>query len=305
MAYDTGSASSFADLLGALDSFLSANGWATSAGDVGRILSKGSAYVNLSADADSLSLLAGTGAASGELTGQSPDTVKIASPGLAPIVFPITFDFHLFDDPDEVYVVISYGGNRYQHLNFGVSDVPGVGGTGLWATATLRGAFDVSTWDGIVYITSAPSYLYAWPNVDLGYFVGGVNTQAAQFVHHGLDSGGWAERGNGSAGNLLGIDSMAGLLNTLPSAYNEAEILLPIHGILRRPDDVQTIVVVPRHARFMRNDNVTPGEVISYGADDWRSYPLYAKNTAARNGVGWNVGALHSGTYAVAIRYEG
>ena len=103
---------------------------------------------------------------------------------------------------------------------------------------------------------------------------------------------------------MIGQDHLAGLLYALPSMFNESETMLPGYACMYRTDGTQTIVAVMRHMRFLRIDNVTPGDLITYGSEQWRAYPLYAKNIAARDGVGWSVGADHSGTFGVALRFE-
>lgn len=307
--YSTGSASSFADLLTAINTFLVANGWTATAGTgTIRMYQKSGATFSLQTDADGLYLSGGTGMSGGDLTGDPEFFVKIGSPQPAPMTFPVTYNLHAYDAPDEVYLVVSYGGDKHQHLNFGVSDIPGIGGTGAWFTGTMRNDYITDAPDAKVYASFGPNYLgTSVSGFNLGYFISGWYDSS--YVHCALEgAAAWRTSGNeaiATPGNLMGQHHVAGLLNALPSQFNEAEVLLPIYARMRRTDDVATVVAVMRNARLLRMDNVTPGEVITYGSDQWRCYPLYAKDTVDRDGVPWSVGANHSGTIGVAIRYDG
>lgn len=311
--YASGSATSFADLLAALVGFLTGNGWsAGSAADGGHILTKGAAVARLWAvagDPAGLYLQGGTGSAAGALTGPAPYASAMKSQAPVPVVFPVTYEFYINDTPDEVYVVMSYGGNKYQHLSFGLSDIPGIGGTGMWYTGAMREdcvnnrAYQLLDFQNAG--TSLDGFCY-------GYFSDQQNGRPSSFVHCGLEGApAWREGArnsydpNWNAGAILGQNHLAGLLQALPSQFNESEVLLPIYASMLRTDGTQTVVATMRHARFLRIDNVTPGDLITYGSEQWRAYPLYAKNTGERDGVGWNIGADHSGTWGVALRYPG
>lgn len=311
MAFDyaSGSASSFDDVLEALRTFLLGNGWASAgATGGGYLLSKGGAVARLWADdtpgAEALYLQGGAGAAGGALTGPAPNAVCMASAAPVLIVFPVTYEFYVNDGPDEVYAVISYGGNKYQHLNFGLSDIPGIGGTGMWFTGAMRDDADNTR----VYLSSNNQNLQTHiSGLALGYFIDQASGRPSSFVHCALEgAAAWRPMWQGSLtpGAVLGQDHMAGLMGALPSNFNESETVLPLYACLYRTDGTQTIVAVMRFARLLRIDNITPGDLITYGSDQWRAYPLYAKNIAERDGIGWSIGADHSGTLGVAIYYE-
>jgi len=309
--YSTGSASSFPDLLGALSTFLVANGWTLTMGTgTNRIYSKSGTVVRFFTDivvgTAGLYLVGATGIAGSATTGDASPAVKIGSNAPTLVNFPATYEFAINDTPDEVYINLLYGGDKVQHLHFGKSDIPGIGGTGGW----FGGSMTASNNNTRVYL----SLVSAFANTSvagqgIGYFIGQSSSNSPHtFVHCGLEgANAWrAVRGSGPVtGDLIGVDYIAGLLRSLPSSFNEAEVLLPIYGLLRRTDGVHTIVVALRHARFLRIDNVTPGDLITYGPDRWKVHPLYAKNTAQRDGVNWATGAEHSGTWGVALRYYG
>lgn len=333
----SGSAASFADVQTAIINFLTTHGWTDQSANAAgtRILSKNGMFLWVGNTSVSISFYPGTGRdGSGNLTGRPSnsvgsgawDGVKMESPGSAPIVFPITYEIIWHDDPtEEVYVVISYGGDKYQHVNWGKSDIAGVGGTGMWLTGALRTDYNANgdtTYSK--YFLNAYSegsngrgYMEVTPYSGFagGYFYEGMQySYMASFVNQSLEplagAGGlynnWSYPQSSNIGALVqgsGCMNYHELLQlALPSSFNEAEVLLPVMTSIRRGSSLVTPVVSMRHARKMRIDNVQPGEIITYGSDQWKCYPLYAKNTAQRDGVGWATGANHSGTFGVAIR---
>ena len=66
-------------------------------------------------------------------------------------------------------------------------------------------------------------------------------------------------------------------------------------------------VVNPRNARLCRLDNLTPGSIVTYGADQWKVYPWLRKDATTRNGKDNSrlTPPNHTGTYGYAIRYTG
>ena len=303
--YSSGSASSFADLLSALNTFVGANGWTTSAANTGRFFSRGGCIAHVYANTDGLYITGATGTSSGDPTGAADHYARIGSVAPTTISFPVSYEFYINDTPDEVYVAVSYGGDKNQYLHFGKSDIPGIGGTGMWFSASMRDDSSSST----VYMnateTNCDTYI---TGNSLGYFMDQISGGPASYIHCALEGTGWKPMcaGFNTPGALIGSgDVMAGIIRALPSQYNESEVLLPIYATLIRTDGTCTIVATLRHARLMRIDNVSPGDVITYGADQWKCYPFYAKNSAQRDGVNWDIGAEHSGTFGIALRYYG
>lgn len=299
--FSTGNFSSFASLKSSVETALQANGWTLSSG----VLSKSGMFIKLTATAEELVAEAGTGAASGDITGAAP-TVKIMSFASSPINFPGTYDLHILDTPDEIYLVVNYNSDKYQQLSWGKSRVEQVGGTGMWVTGSFNGLADPAG-DQRVYLQASYSYVgtgYSGMGCGLFFEYDNVSTVCSH-AHTGLDTAGWKSSGWGD-GSLMGSGNvMAGLLQSLPSQFNQNTILLPLLAVQRRLSNGSTIVVDAAHARLCRNDNQLSGEIVSYGGDDWKVYPLHRKNADVRNGVPWSTGADHSGTFGFAVRYTG
>ena len=317
MAYITGSAASFADLKTAIENACTANGWTLSSG----ILSKNGCFFQLVAGTSDgyarLQLFGGTSQTGTTLNGQPPSNygAKICSNVGNVISFPINYEIHLFTNPDEVYCIINYNSDFYQQLSFGKSDVPGIGGTGAWFTGAKRSdqtLTDTTRGDKVSMAVYWPETVGVASNggYTCGLFLGGSEhggSHNANFVHTGLDATPW-RTGYGGDSALTGFksagSSVGSLLQQLPNLYNNANVLLPIKPTAVRSSGGITIIANPKNARYLRIDNVVPGEIITFGAEQWKCYPFYRKDATARNGVGWP-GATHSGTFGYAIRYTG
>lgn len=311
--YDSGTSSSFAELLQAVEAFLGGQGYIVGDGPSGsRIIRKGSLVTRWRVTANALQCFGATGAADGATSGECPYAVVIGSPALAPMLFPVSYEIFYNDTPEEFYLVVSYNGDKYQHINFGLSDIEGVGGTGMWCTGSYSSNaslnFDQSSRMFIgVYSSGGGGYVQATCIMGFagGFFLGDSGSCVADFVHCGLDfTPTWLSAMNTSTG-LHDQGDNAFLLSVIPSTFNQGNVLLPIQKSMRRPSGLLTVVASMRHARWTRIDNIAPGTIITFGSDRWKVFPLYAKNTAARNGVPWGTGAEHSGTLGVAIRYFG
>ena len=319
MAYITGSAASFADLQTAIQNACTANGWTLSSG----ILSKNGCFFQLVAGTSGgyvqLQLFGGTGQSGTTLTGQPPSNygAKICSNNGNVIAFPINYEIHLFTNPDEVYCIINYNSDFYQQLSFGKSDVPGIGGTGAWFSGAKRSdqtltdaAYGNKLFMGIGWPDTVTMYPYE--GYGCGLFFDGSSSQGGNyfcsFVHTGLNATPWRS-GNSGGAELTGYRSagmqVSNLLQQLPNLYNSANVLLPIKPVALRSSGGVTIIANPKNARYLRIDNVVPGEIITFGAEQWKCYPFYRKDSTVRNGVGWPTGATHSGTFGYAIRYTG
>lgn len=318
MAYTSGTANSFSDLKNSIEAFCVANGWTLSSD----VLSKDGCFYQLAVLSQGsgaypyLKLQGGTGQSGSTVTGVptgSHNSASIASANGNVISFPINYEIHLFSNPNEVYCVIEYNTGFYQFLSFGRSSIQGIGGTGCWFTGSFVTNSDFTSLNAsqCYILASGPEYA----NTDsrsgrynVGLFFEGTGTgTACSFVHTGLDATPWRSSVNSS--DLTGYRgagyTVASLLIMLPNLSNQAEILLPIKPMALRSSGGLTAIVNLKNARYLRIDNVEPGDVIPYGSDQWKVYPFYKKDTGSRNGVGWFTGALHSGTFGCAIRYTG
>lgn len=307
MEYVNGNAASFSDLQTALQNACVANGWVLTSG----ILSKNGCFFKLSNASNYLRIDGGTGQSGSTLINPSPYGAMIGSVAGNAISFSISYEINLFANPDEVYCVINYNSDFYQQISFGKSDVPGIGGTGAFFTGSMESDVNLSnSSSALSYWSVSINSCGNFPNgssVTGGLFssskVGGFQ---ASYVHCGLDTEGWRSQLSSSPGlGIYGINYAAGLLTAMPNLSNNANVLIPIKAITYRYDNGRTIVANLRNSRYMRIDNVFPGEIITFGSEQWKCFPFYRKSATERNGIDWPTGATHSGTFGYAIKYTG
>lgn len=315
MAYYNGSANSYNDLLAALTNACVAVGWTWADG----ILSKGAAFVKLYTNADGILIQGGTGKTGTALDGASPQTPRLGrihtSAG-AQSAWPMAYSIHIGSTPDEVYLIARSNVDYFYWLAFGVSDVAGLLGTGLWLGAVAMASPEVYTaGPGGVYIDENGS---GWDN-----YQGGIASSAALFwktnntapsksqntVHHLLDGVAWADTptapGPTGVGKLQAVACGSPQIARSPSAWNSEAILIPIQAYLTRASSKMSLVVDVKHARYVRVDNYTPEQIITLGPDKWKIYPFYRKNSVQRNGQSAGGMIDHTGTFGWAIRYDG
>lgn len=316
MAYYNGTANSYGDLLTALVGACTAHGWTWADG----ILSKGTAFLSLTVRAASgtlgpgIIMRGGTGKSGASLLNPSPSQPRLGPPSwaAADVVWPVAYEIMAFTDPDEVYLIARHNTDRYIWLSFGVSPLPATTGTGFWLSATGVYQNGVNQAAGGVGMNFTASAISTWNGN--GYYgsAGGPFCRNSGFandsympdaIHVGLDGLGWAGNQVGvSSGSFNAIYAAATQLKVAPSAWNQDAALVPIQVHLWRPSSKCSMVLDVQNARYLRIDNYDPEQVVTLGADRWKIFPFYRKNTAARNG-GSQID--HTGTFGWAIRYDG
>jgi len=317
MAYVTGAAANIADLATALRNACVANGWLQAE----NVIWKGGSYFEITTDVTFVLIHGGTGQSAGVLSEKSPKGARLGGPF---VTFPVTYEISLFENPDEVYMVINFNSDFYQQMSFGTSDVAGAGG-GPWytgahntrnlATSIVNEGMNI-TKEGIYNIG-----MWCFSNVStncLGLFQKATwaDEVATSFIYTNANGvAGWYgyNSGPGTMRLINGATSwIAALLFSLPSAFNNTNVLLPIKALLDMGSNGRATVVNPRNARFCRIDYNAPGDIVTYGGDRWKVYPWLRKNTAIRDGE-HNASIqpanatppTHSGTFGYAIRYDG
>ena len=306
MAYVTGSAANISDLAAALRNACIANGWANPAGN---ILSKGTSFFSVAANGNFVELKGGLGQSSGTLTTASPNFVRLGGSYMA---FLVTYEIHILTNPDEVYMVVNYNSDYYQQLSFGTSDVAGAG-NGPWITGAHNSAATSNNNGCNVSTTFNDIQGYCFSSIStnaVGLFIKGLRSGevGSSYFYTTLGTPGWYgadDSTNGIKNSSAGL--VAGLLGSLPSAFNSTTVLLPIKGVKNMTNNGVATVVNPRNARLCRLDNLTPGSIVTYGADQWKVYPWLRKDATTRNGVSNQASTPpnHTGTYGYAIRYTG
>lgn len=293
MGYYNGTANDMTAVRTALINACVSEGWTWNEGT--QVLSKGAAYLRIQIVSGYMTLLGRTGPASGD----APSVVRIGQLSSVPITYPLAYEIFVFEA--EVYLVINYSVDYYQWCAFGVSNVEGLSGTGMWLGATLEAnnvasnGVSITASDGNNTNNTVTPALFWATALQLG------SRNRNCFANSGLDSEGWNLTIGGGV-QQVGVAQLVPLIGLLPNSWNSEAVLLPIRCYKYRPSSKVSLVADLNHARYTRVDNYSPGQVITIGADRWKIFPWYLKNTAARNG-GNDI--AHSGTFGWAIRYEG
>lgn len=321
MAYYTDAVSGFDDLRTALVAACVAEGWSWD----GAILSKGAAYVRPyvsttenTTEGPGLIIEGGTGVSSGSLTGASTARPRLGRPGAAPQFAPLTWPARYYilihENPDEVFLILNFSIDYFYWLAFGVSDQPGIDGTGLWLAASTRRGYATDSSESVNGVIISPTsgggatistrYLgslsFFWDTNDLG----GGAAGSPRTIHTGLDSVSWAGGpGDVQAGSVNAIYAAIPHVGRSPSAWNNESVLIPIKIHQWRASSKCSLVCQVRHARYCRVDNYEPGQVITLGDEQWKIFPFYRKNTTSARDGGNRLD--HTGTFGWAIRYDG
>jgi hypothetical protein len=330
MAYYTGVATNYADLLNALTSNCQSNGWTWADG----ILSKGALYVSAVEATATTGFLAGiriqggTGKSGSSLTGAAWIRPKMAAPYTAiTVAWPVEYHLHIFTAPDEVYMIVKYNVDRYMWLSFGQSNVPGLTGTGLWTSAVSANRHVSSSYgSGGTYFNNNHYSTYigdasqANHVTSAGFFMVGQHSpqvaisQSAQqdsysnTLHTGFDTvaGGWTyypywdyDTGFNDFGATAGQLATRSL-----SLWSQEATMIPFSVYENRGSSKVALVMQPKNSRFLNITNYEPGQIITLGADKWKVYPFAKKNASGMTSEGQYY-AADSGRHGWAIRYDG
>jgi hypothetical protein len=313
MAYISGTVTSIADLRAAIAAALVANGYTA----LGNSFSKNGVHVTLVANATygRINVLGGLGVdAAGALTSTPPmidsKDASAALAGIGPTIlqFPASYFIHINTSPDEVWVFVRESVDRYSWLGFGCSPAPG-STTGNWFAANTPGYADGQRGSQTIYATGSTYASVCALPFDASAFNSGVGYTFS--AHHGLDGNTWSACGNRGGNNPgAGYQSVVAdaytaamaILYYTPSKLNNEAILVPIRPQVCRGSNLYSTIADIQHCRYIRIDNLEPEDVITLGADKWKVYPVLKKNAAVRDAGG---GVTHSGTYGVAVRYDG
>lgn len=316
MAFYTGQASSYSELLNVLVNSCVLQGWTWANG----ILSKDQVFMRpytassqVAEQGPGLCIQGGTGKTGSTLINPSTCCPRIGDIGLAPTlvpapIFPLKYNLFIFNNPNEVFLIIRYDIDRFMFLSFGYSSVSGCG---LWLCgAVSKGYNDFN------YAHMAPNKSFSitatgggdmlnspTKSVATGFFwqtaKNGVELTATTTCFIGIESIGWVHPQNS---DLAAVYTIQPLISRLPSNWSSNSPLLAIQPIYQRTQNKQSIVAEIQNARYMRIDNYEPEQIITLGNDRWMVLPFHKKNITVRNG-GNNID--HSGTFGWAIRYEG
>jgi hypothetical protein len=305
MAFVTGSAGNFADLQTALINACTANGWAWDA--TSSVLSKGNVFVKLTVSnptTASLTILGGTGISAGALQGASGTPALMYAACATPITWPVTYYILIGANPDSVVLFINHSVNFWQWMIFGQGINLGVPGLATYFGASLRASIQSAPRLSVNQQANAGTGSYPnhasipfWgPDVAVGALYQNC------FAHINFEGCTWGNDGGLNGGPLRADWAANTLMFLQPNAWNSDSMLLPLRVFGSRPSGFYSPIIELPNIRLVRNTNYSDGDIVTLGADRWRIFPGRSKNTLVPNG---DANADHSGTYALAVHYDG
>lgn len=310
MAYYSGSFSSMANLVASVTTALATEGFSVSGSTV---TVSGAGAVTLTAGTNEVWLRAGdsgAGAASGgagTLVNPTPHRIAMAHPRTD---WAVTFPgaYHLFIDAAEVWCFARVNTDFYLWFGFGVSAVPGLSLSGLWVSASCGGVRSTDNYYGGINTWGTVAAAPVYPQAPLPFwaYAGTPGFPSSNsFVKSGFN-GVW-DRSDASCVSAQFIRPMLDVAYS-PNAWNSESTLVPIRVFSARPSGLWSLSLEAQNARHMRITNYAPEDIITLGPDRWMVLPWFRKNSA------YNVDSFsnssgppqfHSGTFGVAIRYDG
>lgn len=325
MAYVTGSAASMSALLSALQGACTANGWTLS----GNVLHKGSCYAEVLVSSyytasGHLSVCAGNGIdGSNNLTDRAPNesylgALRATASGGAwvGLTFPLTYNVHVHASTDEVWLLVNYDTDYWQWLSFGQIPAPGNLGTGNYHCAPIHKTSGSTQLSSVSMLSQPEATSYTGSDfptcIPFAKFTNKSN-MGNGFIHGVIDAStgvpawcsGQPTSMSATASNYAtSMYFAAKLWSRTPNAWSNEAVLVPIQIAQMRASSKLSLIAQMKHARYVRNDFIEPGAIITLGIDKWKVYPCFRRDVSNRDGTGTS-GGNHSGTMAIAVRYDG
>lgn len=320
MAYQTGTASSAANLLSIIQSFAVANGFTLT----GNVLSTSNSWTKVTAFNGTFDPygtpasenyqfvgfqggLDTTFAANTSPTGTVLGNAVSAAVCIANSMYPVTYHLFYNDNPKEIFGVVNYAVNYHQHFSFGeIQKSSSLYTGGGFFHATCAG-YDLSGNGGGHVLDFGFSHddSYGMGIGCGGFFAGGYSTTRAfaygrnSFVYTSSNNFGWGanilggtiNNGTSAYPNITHI--VGPLIIKLPNLWNNQTVLLPCRLFKAVSATYCQDLGSITHVRYTKMDYLQPGDIITLGSEQWKVFPLVSKNT------------LYSGGFADTSYYNG
>lgn len=221
-----------------------------------------------------------------------------------PFDWPINWECFVHNNPDEVYVILNYQGDHYQHLGFGDSPAPGSPEC-MWIHGSCTGlrSESVAMSSSINWRQTAETFWSIGSNTTNGGLDSCYFCPSGSFYNHLSATWVTAHNNNTTSGAAYhrGQLNYSALLYCPPSNFTTTPLLVPIRLTAPHPEGGinMTIVGSLKHSRLVRIDNHLPEDVLVYGAENWKVYPMLRRDATTPRPF---ANVPHSGTLGVAIR---
>jgi len=298
MAFETGGASSAADLLDKLRIFAAANGWtidanvARSDGPTGNVvvMRRGTAiyaavYTDTAAGSSIdpgpyIGCYTYPGAYSGAANAMAQAN-KTSGSQCNKMTGPFQA-YYFFSAGDYLHAVVEVSPGLFRHFGIGILEASGALTSGAYNHA-LRWHYgptevNVATSDNHAVPFDSNGSSQGWLGTELRADSDSVSPRTIRLydVSPADPNGGWAgwlSGGAQHAGSPLNPLARVG-----PSTLTGRTVLLPLITSIDRPSGNVSIVGGPRDMRLVRIDNLAPAATLTVGPDTWRAFPVCRKN---------------------------
>ena len=318
MAYQTGSSSDVLDLLDKLRVFAIAQGWTVDEWTSPDLhISKGGRYFVLHGDTS-----AGSGGNVGPFlqicgaTGYSAVAAWNAQPGTSPSVetngMPGPFTaYHFFAgaSPDYLHVVVEVSAGVFKHFHIGSLSPFGAIADGSYATGS-RWQYNSGPDTNFPDHQNYHNYPFGCGTDDQlrGPSVLRVDTDGVSPKWNRFDSNYTTPAGYRATSVVLQSTSFYSdvwrspgyaLFNGSPNAFNGLTVLIPMPVFVERASAKFSPAGYVKDVRFVNMKNLTAGETLTIGTDQWLVFPAIQKTAT------WNVSGVltpSSGYYGYAYK---
>jgi hypothetical protein len=311
MPYATGTANNATELRTALTNLATANGWTWDA--TNQMLYKAPVYGKLTISGLNLFVQSALGYSGATLTTPAAQgagiSANISKTGITVITYPLTYHVFVHANPNVIVLAVNWGTVWWQWLMFGNAKSLGDEPNPLWHWGSA--ASNMPAGAGVyVNNTMGPTSQVQIPAAaPLAPSSAGNYLNSALYAN--LDAIGWrynllgnslADPNNANSGYAAGP-----LLSTQPNAWNGETELIRLQPMVLRASSFWSYIADLWHVRITRNDNFSDGQIITIGSDRWFIAPCFRKDVANRDTSqgGGTASFTHSGTMALAIRYDG
>jgi hypothetical protein len=279
--YETGIASSPADLLTKLETFAAANGWTVSSPTSGRVFRKDTVVVGMSTDADDVfakgAITYNAAAAWDNQTNDATETLT-CNTGVGPFTA-----YHFFtgaeSGSDYLHAAIEVAAGRYRHIAFG--------------ELVKYGSYTGGVYVGVVNWSQSSTRINVPESTFHSVLGDSVGTNVANHVWADYDSlsNQWLSMVNASAtpvaGKGTGSIRGGGLGQMFPAqgyqAWNLRTNLAPINFFGDRSSSLRSPLGRIPDMRSVGLQNLSPGETLSIGGDTWMVFPIAQRTESYNN----------------------
>lgn len=289
MSYYTGTAATKEAIVTALVNSCLLHGWTWD----NDILSKGDSHFEITTATSSVYdrfQIRGTTAAVGGTFGDY-NYFREMNNELWTFHFPMTYHIFVYEDPDEVYLILNFQIGKYAWLHFGTSNRPGISGTGAFYGA-IHGHWTSNSAGAAI---GTRFYIFSGTANE-----NGSSVLRNYYIHCGIDPSNPWRPGVTASTNRDGQSALTSLLGTQPQNFSGESVLLPAKCFGIMAASKRVILAELQYARFCRITNYEPEEVISYGHEQWKVFPWMAKNLSESGHP--NIFTGHSGTHGAAFK---